>query len=136
MDFKDCLERMYCNIAILVLKSCTGTTGGPINHNLPYFVAKFVCRNLRAFRCKFFLPKSCLCNENDKYQVWIETMFVVSVSLVLVLSLRSVYPTTYSFSRQPLSGDSPTPAYICLYILRLFAIISTSSLSAFFTIPG
>ena len=43
----------------------------PINHDLRYFVAKFVCCNLRAFRCKFFLPKSCLCKENDKYQVWL-----------------------------------------------------------------
>ena len=42
-----------------------------INHDIRYFAAKFVCRNLRAFRCKFFRTKSCLCKENDKYEVWI-----------------------------------------------------------------
>ena len=42
-----------------------------INHDLRYCAAKFVCRNLRAFRCKFFLTKSCLCKENDKYKVWL-----------------------------------------------------------------
>ena len=30
---------------------------GPINHNLRYFVAKSVCRNLRVLRCKIFCPK-------------------------------------------------------------------------------
>ena len=48
----------------------------PINHDLRYFVAKFVCCNLRALRCKFFLPKSCLCKENDKYQVCFESLLI------------------------------------------------------------
>ena len=40
-----------------------------INHNLRYFVAKSVCRNLRVLRCKIFCPKFCLCKKNDKYEV-------------------------------------------------------------------
>ena len=73
----------------------------PINHDLRYFVAKFICCNLRAFRCKFFLPKSCLCKENDKYQVWLFVSGVRSQNWPSVIFLRLLI-----FEDGPVFSDS------------------------------
>ena len=102
----------------------------PINHDLRYFVAKSVCRNLRAFRCKFFLQKSCLCKRNDKYQVWtyMEIIAVLQFGVELERLVRWMNITRTLSSK--LWKSQPLQNYlVLLHDLQVFAQIVTAELA-------